>query len=118
MVAGTIVVVLDVVEVEGHMPVVMGDSIREGAHHGSGHPVPEHGEKRKQDAHLTTHGPSLVSLRRPARAAPRARGGPSRYLGVQVVCASGTGRRVDFGAGCQSRTDDLPLTRRVLYQLS
>jgi len=25
---------------------------------------------------------------------------------------------MDTGAGCPNRTDDLPLTRRVLYQLS
>ena len=29
-----------------------------------------------------------------------------------------SGGLLDTGAGCRNRTDDLPLTRRVLYQLS
>ena len=35
-----------------------------------------------------------------------------------VVCKTSTGFESASGAGCRIRTDDLPLTRRVLYQLS
>ena len=32
--------------------------------------------------------------------------------------AQGPGQGLDHGAACRIRTDDLPLTRRLLYQLS
>ena len=36
----------------------------------------------------------------------------------QGILHSSQGRETQDGAGCRTRTDDLPLTRRLLYQLS
>ena len=42
----------------------------------------------------------------------------SRRLAMIAGASTRTANRVVRGAGCPDRTDDLPLTRRVLYQLS
>jgi hypothetical protein len=110
------------------------------ARRGLGHPCPAPVRPQSTNAWPDTFGERLVKSRHkwPSmaridtiyivvfRRAPGLGEGTSRrdkYLSrLRFPRFAQSGDRVcrpsDDGAGCRSRTDDLPLTRRVLYQLS